>query len=243
MSNLLMPQRDIGEVIMTAINEVGGSEGASLDDIKQYLTSTLKDVPDSEIIQSNLDNAVTKGLLLKLDNGKYKINSTAEQTEAVSEDANSDDKVVPKLHVGTSRKATQLQEKVTKYAKERAQEAERTFEEVAQDKNRNADSDMENVGSSVAEGERAKVHFPQDDDKNKATARRADKCCLSCCAKKDVQAVECTVDKAAQDTNTAADSGTTNVGTSVAKEEKANVPVPDDDDKKGMEKMKDLKKK
>lgn len=238
MSGILMPQRDIGEVIMTAINEVGHSEGASLDDIEQYLKSTLNYVPDLESIQSSLNNAVANGLLLKLDNGKYKINSSEEQTAACSENANSDDKVLPKLHNFDLNKARLLSGEITKYAKEKAQEAERAVEKAAEDKNRNAGSDRGKV-SSVAEKEYANVPLPHEDCKNKATARNADDF-----AKKDVQKVERTADRVAQDTNQAADSDTRNIGTSMAKEEKANVSLPDDDDITDIEKMlKDVKMK
>lgn len=224
MSGIPMPQRDIGEVIMMAINQVGRSEGASLDDIEQYLKSTLNDVPDLESIQSSLNNAVAKGLLLELDNGKYKINSSKEQTAASSENANSDDKVLPKLHHNDLNKTRRLSGEIITYAKEKAKEAELAVEKAAEDINQNADFDMENV-SSVAEKEYTNVPLPHDDGKNKATAR-----CVDHCEKKDVQKVERTVDKVTQDTNQAANSDTRNTGTSMAKEEKANVPLPDVDD-------------
>lgn len=74
MSQTSKPQVDIVKEIMAAITNCG-DEGASLDDIQQYLKSTLKDnVPNLESIQSSLNAAVDKGLLLKLENGKYKIN-------------------------------------------------------------------------------------------------------------------------------------------------------------------------
>lgn len=234
-----MPQRDIREIIMTAINEVGGLEGASLDDIEKYLKSASNDVPDSERIQSILDNAVAKGFVLKMDNGKYKINGSQEQTKAISDSANTGAKALPKLHENDLEKARRLSDEVTKHAKEKAQEAERAIRKAAENKNQNADSGVGNV-SSGTEKKFANTSHPHDNCKNKTTATCADDC-----AKKCAQKVERTVDSAAQDAKQIADSGSRNVGTTKeAKEEKAKVPHTDEDDAKDIEKMmKDIKMK
>lgn len=73
-----MPEIDIGEAIMTAVNELGGTEGASFDEIKQYLTSTLNHQPDSEKIQLGLNDAVEKRRMLVQVNGKYKMRGSQE---------------------------------------------------------------------------------------------------------------------------------------------------------------------
>lgn len=64
---------DVGEAIMLAIIEVNGTDGASVEEIQQYLTSTQINVPSFESIQFCLDAAVEKGLLSKLPDGKYQI--------------------------------------------------------------------------------------------------------------------------------------------------------------------------
>lgn len=235
MSDSSMPQRDIGEIIMTAINEVGGLEGASLDDIEKYLKSASNDVPDSERIQSILDNAVVKGFVLKMDNGKYKINGSQEQTKPISESANTGAKALPKLHENDLEKARRLSDEVTKHAKEKAQEAERAIRKAAENKNRNADSDVGNV-SSGTEKKCANTSHSHDDCKNET--------CADDCAKKCAQKVERTVDSAAQDAKQIADSGSKNVGSTKTKEEKEKVPLSDEDDVKDIEKMmKDIKMK
>lgn len=238
MTNTPMPQRDIGEIIMTAINEVGGLEGASLDDIEKYLKSALNDVPDSERIQSILDDAVAKGFVLKMDNGNYRINSSEEQTKAMSGSANTGTKTLPKLHENDLEKARRLSDDVTKYAKEKAQEAERAVRKAAESENQNADSDVGNV-SSRTEKKCANTSHPHDDCKHKTAAE-----CTDDCAKKCAQKVERPADSVAQDAKEISDSGSKNVDSTKAKEEKAKVPLSDEDDVKDIEKMmKDIKMK
>lgn len=81
-----MPEIYIGEAIMAAISELGGSEGASLDGIEWYLTSALKEVPDREEIQSRINDAVYKKLLTKLPNGNYKIEDSAKREQKSCQD-------------------------------------------------------------------------------------------------------------------------------------------------------------
>lgn len=68
-----MSKSEMDLTIMRAIIEVDGTEGASVDEIEQNLTSTQNNEPDLESIQSRLDAAVEKGHLSKLSGGKYKI--------------------------------------------------------------------------------------------------------------------------------------------------------------------------
>lgn len=89
MSHTLLTQIDLEEEIMRAIYQNDISEGSSLDNIKGYLSTALNQMPDSESIQSSLNNAVNKGLLSKLDNGRYKINETAGNVEDDIQDPNS----------------------------------------------------------------------------------------------------------------------------------------------------------
>lgn len=78
MSQIPMPEIDIGEAIMTAVNELGGTEGASFVEIKQYLASTLYPEPDSERIRSSLHDAVEKRRLSVLPNGNYQMKGSQE---------------------------------------------------------------------------------------------------------------------------------------------------------------------
>lgn len=85
----ILSQIDLEEEIMRAIYQDDISEGSSLDNIKGYLSTALNQMPDFENIQSSLNNAVDKGLLSKLDNGRYKINQTAGSVEDDIQDPNS----------------------------------------------------------------------------------------------------------------------------------------------------------
>lgn len=171
------------EEIMSVI-DFCGSEGASLNDIQRLLKSTLKtNVPSLESIQSGLNNAVAKGLLLKLDNGKYKIKDSSKKAEATAKNADSGTKSVStsmkkedtnvsladeKDKVLTKLNNLHIKDNETKAtarsAEENAQEVKRPLDKGTQDANRNADSDTRSIGSSLTK-EDTKVSLPDDDEK------------------------------------------------------------------------------
>lgn len=246
-----MTEVDI-DVIMKAINEVGGSRGASLDDIERYLKSTLKNVPDLENIHLSLNNAVFKGLLLQLDNGKYIIKGAAERAEATTKDSNKDDKVQSKL------RDEENEIKAERRVKEDAQEAESSVDKAVQDANENAVSATGYVGFLVEQEDDSSV--PDVDNKinkekikgqkqqERAEALAQDQLLSELQNEdneikfirkiKDAQEADRSVDKVAQDANRNTDSDIKNNGFSVTKEEDANAPLPDDDDKNDKKKMK-----
>lgn len=257
MSGKPMTEVDIEHVIMKAINKVGGSRGASLDDIERYLKSTVKNVPDLENIQLSLNNAVFKGLLLQLDNGKYKIKGSAERDEATVKGANKDDKVQSKL------RDEENEIKIERRVKENAQEVESSVDKAALDANRNTDPATGYVGFLVAQEEHLSV--PDVDDKNdkqkvkrqKQTERteaieqdpKMDDQLQSELQNEDneikivrkikaAQEADRSVDKVAQDANRNTDSDIKNIRLSVAKEEVLNAPPPDDGDKNDKKEMK-----
>ena len=87
-----MPQRlkypaDIGTAVKRAIRHLSESEGSSFVDIKKYLSSKYRDnrdVLDLTNIKQFLKNAVDTGVLLKLDNTKYKVKETARRRRSRS---------------------------------------------------------------------------------------------------------------------------------------------------------------
>lgn len=76
----LQERESIAKEILTAITLHGGSEGASVDDIKNHLNSNLEKVPDAENIEWCLNDAVEKDLLIKLPNGNYKLKKSTNLT-------------------------------------------------------------------------------------------------------------------------------------------------------------------
>lgn len=247
-----MTEVDIDDVIMKAINEVGGSRGASLDDIERYLKSTLKNVPDLENIQLSLNNAVFKGLLLQLDNGKYKIKGASEGVEATTKDANKDDKVQSKL------RDEENEIKAERRVKEDAQKIESSVDKAVQDANQNADSATGYVGFLVVQEDDSSVPDVDDKDNKEKVKGQKQQEQAEAIAKdqllselqnedneikfirkiKGAQEADRSVDKVAQDANRNTDSDIKNTGFSVAEEEDANAPLPDDDDQNDKKKMK-----
>lgn len=153
MSQIPMPEIDIGEAIMTAVNELGGTEGASFVEIKQYLTSTLHHELDSVRIQSSLHDAVEKRRLSVLPNGNYQMKGSRELaqearltilTEMVSRNAKM--KNAPESEV-----AQETDSELDKYfmsnmgnEREKAEETVRRVQ-FAEDANPNAESDAPNI--------------------------------------------------------------------------------------------------
>lgn len=223
------PQEDIDEAIMTAIR-ICGSEGASLNEVQQYLIATMQDnVPDFESIQSSLNNGVAKGVLLELDNGKYRAKDSAERAEVTAEYTNIDHKVLSKVHPEDNETNA-----TARRGKEKFQETERSIDKVPEDGNQNADSDKRNVGSSVTK-EDANVSLPDDYDKVLTKLHRLyhkdnDFKATGKPAVENAQEVQRSVDKLVQDANRNADSDAGNVS-ATATEKDTNIPLQDDIDK------------
>lgn len=76
----LQERESIAKEILTAISAHEGSEGASVEDIKNHLNSNLEKVPDAENIEWCLNDAVEKDVLIKLPNGNYKLKKSANLT-------------------------------------------------------------------------------------------------------------------------------------------------------------------
>lgn len=215
-------QEDVDEGIIKAIR-LCGPEGASLIEIQQYLIATLQDnVPDLESIQSSLNNEVSKGVLLELDNGKYKIKDSA---EATTEDANIDVKV--------KTKSFQKDNDTNATAKEKAQEIGRSADKVAQDADQNADSDKRSLGSSMTE-EDGNVSLPDDYDKVLTKLHRLHH------EDSESKATGGRIGENPQDAYRKADSDKGNVGASATVKD-INSPLPADNDEIDVVKMKDEK--
>lgn len=135
MPQIAQSQIDLEEEIMRAIIQIDDCDGASLDNIKGYLSSALNQMPDLESIQSSLDNAVDKGLLLKLNNGTYRIKETARSVE--------NDEAQDPISVRIEHLKTLINE--ANEIKEAAKSAEKTMED--------ANSVIEELVSKLAIGQ------------------------------------------------------------------------------------------
>ena len=125
MSHIPFPEEDIIEAIMTAVNEVNSSEGASLDDIKSYIFSTIGKEINMERLQLKLNYAVDKGLLTKLQNGKYKMRRTSGSPIESAENLKKlSDELFLKFDVGN-----QKMMKTKSHAKEAAKKVESAVNE------------------------------------------------------------------------------------------------------------------
>lgn len=69
---------------MSTLKKIGGSAGASLEEIKGYLSSKMDKVPDMESIKTWLNDAVDKGIVT-LSGGKYKLKDAKEYVQQASQ--------------------------------------------------------------------------------------------------------------------------------------------------------------
>ena len=77
---------DVEKAILRVIRHLGDTKSVSVTNIQQYYLSKqrLNEMPDLKNIHLSLNNAVDKGLLKKLTNGKYKITEAARRRRSRS---------------------------------------------------------------------------------------------------------------------------------------------------------------
>lgn len=239
MSQTSKPQVDIVKEVMAAITFCG-DEGASLDDIQQYLKSTLKDnVPDLESIQSSLNAAVDKGLLLKLENGKYKIKRDDDDDDDENDEDENDDDEYEEIMTAIDSYGTKGASlgDIQKYLKSTLKDNVPNLECIQSLLNTAVDEELlelDNGKYKIKDYEDDEDDNDEDDDDddesddededeedNNDEGYGKDE--------ENAQKVERSVDGVSQDVNQNVDSDRGNAGSSEAK--KTNIPLPDKKDK------------